>query len=83
MAESKPKPAPKDAPKAGDAGDAIQQALAQNALLADAVYALTLGLGPALDSGGDDGKTLHQILKTKVNALNPGRFTFDPPNQDF
>lgn len=79
-----PVPEPETAPAAGDAtSDEVATNATQISDLADAVYALALGLGPALENGGADGKNLHQILKTKVNALNPSRFTFDPPNPDF
>jgi len=57
----------------------IQQVLAQNALIADALYDLTK-LAVAGEIAGAFGPASHadvlQDAKTKVNALNPGKFVF-------
>ncbi len=53
----------------------IQQLLDQNALIADALYDTTKALD-AIVSGGGPARDAIQDAKTKVNALNPAKFTF-------
>ncbi len=57
----------------GDMADPkVDQVLAQNALIADALYDLV----KALAAQAEIDPALLQDAKTKVNALNPGKFTF-------
>ena len=56
----------------------IQQVLDQNALIADALYDLTKVLDAIVATDPADGPARSPIqdAKTKVNALNPAKFTF-------
>lgn len=55
---------------------AVQQVLDQNALIAQALYDLTKVISQYPSSAGEPFADLVQDAKTKVNALNPAKFTF-------